>query len=270
MEAARVAAIRGHEVILYEKEPKLGGLLPLAALVKGLEIEDLPALVRYLKVQITKLGVKIRLGQEVNPSVIEEIKPDVVILAAGGIPAVPDIPGINRRNVVSSADLHRRLKKYLRFFSPKVIRWLTKFWMPIGKRVVVIGGQLHGCEIAEFLIMRGRKVTIVDTADTMGEGLMEELKWLFFRWLDKRGATTMTGVKYVEITDKGLTIITKEGKRQTIEADTILPAIPLAPNAELMKALEDKVPEIYAIGDCSEPRLIIDAIADGYRIARAL
>ena len=66
MEAARVAALRGHEVILYEREHKLGGLLPLAALVKGLEIEDLVALVRYLKTQITKLGVKIRLGKEVN------------------------------------------------------------------------------------------------------------------------------------------------------------------------------------------------------------
>ena len=76
----------------------------------------------------------------------------------------------------------------------------------------------------------------------------------------------MTGVKYVEITDKGLTIVTKEGERQTIEADTILPAVPFSPNTELFKAMEGKVPEIYAIGDCSEPRLIIDAIADGYRI----
>ena len=78
LEAARVAALRGHEVILFEKSSKLGGLLPLAALVKGLEIEDLPAIVRYLKRQITKLGVKTRLGKEVTPSVIEEIKPDVV------------------------------------------------------------------------------------------------------------------------------------------------------------------------------------------------
>ena len=80
----------------------------------------------------------------------------------------------------------------------------------------------------------------------------------------------MTGVKYEEITDKGLTIITKEGKRQTIEADTIVPAMPLTPNTELLKTLEGKVPEIYAIGDCREPRLIIDAIADGSRIARAI
>jgi 2,4-dienoyl-CoA reductase (NADPH2) len=74
MEAARVAALRGHEVILYEKSHALGGLLPLASLVKGLEIEDLPALVRYLKGQIRRLGVKTELGKEVDASIVKEIK----------------------------------------------------------------------------------------------------------------------------------------------------------------------------------------------------
>jgi 2,4-dienoyl-CoA reductase (NADPH2) len=270
MEAARVAALRGHDVTLYEKSNKLGGLLPIAALVKGTEIEDLPAIVRYLKRQTTKLGVKIKLGKEVNLSVIEEIKPDVVILAAGGIPTIPEIAGINRRNVVSSADLHRKLRFYLRFFRPKALRWLTRFWMPIGKRVVIIGGRIQGCELGEFLTKRGRKVTIVDTTEALGEGMVDFQFFQLSIWFRKKGVTMMGGVQYVEITDKGLTIITKEGNRQTIEADTIVPAVPLAPNTGLLKSLERKVPETYAIGDCSEPRLIADAIADGSRIARAI
>jgi 2,4-dienoyl-CoA reductase (NADPH2) len=270
MEAARVAALRGHEVMLYEREPKLGGLLPMAAVVKGLEIEDLPALVRYLKRQITKLGVKIRLGKEVNPSLIEEIKPDAVILAAGGIPALPDIPGINGRNVVNGTQLHHSLRNYLRFLGPRVLRWLTKLWMPLGKRVVIIGGDIQGCELAEFLVKRGRKVTIVATAEEMGEGLVDNTKTRLLWWLSERGVSMMTGVRYEEITDKGLTVITKEGKRQTIAADTIVPAIPLNPNNELLKSLEGKVPEIHAIGDCMEPGLIIDAIADGSRIAHTI
>jgi 2,4-dienoyl-CoA reductase (NADPH2) len=270
MEAARVAALRGHEVILYEREPKLGGVLPMAAVVKGLEIEDLPALVRYLKRQITKLGVKIRLGKEVSPSVVEEIKPDVVILATGGIPTLPDIPGINRRNVVSATKLHHSLKIYLRFLGPRFLRWLTKFWMPLGKNVVIIGGAIQGCELAEFLVKRDRKVTIVDTAEEVGEGLVRERKARLLWWLFKRGVAMMTEVKYEEITDKGLTITTKEGKRQTIAADSIVPAIPLTPNTELIKSLEGKAPEIYPIGDCREPRLTIDAIADGSRIAHAI
>jgi 2,4-dienoyl-CoA reductase (NADPH2) len=270
MEAARVVALRGHEVILYEKEHKLGGLLPLAAVVKGTEIEDLPALVRYLKRQIIKLGVKIRLGKEINPSVIEKTKPDVVILATGGIPTLPDIPGINSRSVLSSTNLHRSLKIYLRFLGPRVLRWLTKFWMPLGKNVVIIGGAIQGCELAEFLVKRGRKVTIVDTAEEMGEGLVGNTKTRLLWWFSKKGVTMMTGVKYEEITDKGLTIITKEGKRQTIPANTIVPAIPLTPNSELLKSLEGKAPEIYPIGDCKEPQLILDAIADGSRIAHVI
>lgn len=270
IEAARVAALRGHEVILYEKEPKLGGLLPLAGVVKGLEIEDLPALIRYLKTQITKLGVKIVLGKEANLSLIEQIKPDVVILATGGIPAVPKIPGVDRRNVVNSRDLHQRLKIYLRFLPPGVLRWLTRFWMPLGKRVVIIGGAIHGCELAEFLVKRGRKVTIVDTTEALGDGLAGQTKVRLFKWLTKKGVIMMTGVKYEEINDEGITIITKEGKRHIIEADTIVPAMPLTANTELLKSLEGKAPEIYAIGDCREPHLIIDAIADAYRIAHTI
>jgi 2,4-dienoyl-CoA reductase (NADPH2) len=267
MEAARVAALRGHEVVLYEKTHKLGGLLPLAALVKGLEIEDLPAIVRYLKRQITNLGVKIRLGKEVDVSVIRDVRPDVVILATGGIIAVPNISGINRHNVISTLKLHHNLKNYLRFFGPRLLRWLTKFWLPIGKKVVVIGGGLHGCEVAEFLVKRGRKVTITDTAKEIGDGVYSHKLPRLLYWFRQKGVTIMTQVEYEEITDKGLTIITKEGKRQTIEADSILYAMPLAPNTELLKSLDGKVPEIYSIGDCREPLLITDAIADGWQIA---
>lgn len=271
MEAARVEALRGHDVTLYEKLHKLGGLLPMAAMVKGTEIEDLPAIVRYLKRQITGLGVKIKLGKEVSLSTIEEIKPDVVVLATGGIPALPAIPGIYKRNVIGNAALHSRLKFLLRFLRPKTLRWLTRFYLPIGKRVVVIGGGIQGCELAEFLARRGRKVTIVEKADTLGEGMVDVIMAYLFTWFRQKGVTMLSGVKeYVEITDKGLTLITSEGERQTIEADSIVPALPLMPDTELLESLEGKVPEIHAVGDCREPLLIVDAVADGSRTARAI
>jgi 2,4-dienoyl-CoA reductase (NADPH2) len=271
METAMVAALRGHEVILYEKGHKLGGSMPLAAMVKGFDREDILSLVSYYKTQLAKLGVDIRLGKEVNRAVIEEVKPDVLIIAAGGVHNVPEIPGINRRNVVTSRTLHQRLKSLLRFFSPRVLRWLTKFYLPLGKRVVIMGGNIQGCQTAEFLVKRGRKVTIVDTAKEIGDGLLETfVKSHLLTWLDKKGVAMMPGVKYEEITDKGLTITTKEGKKQTIEADTIVTALPLLPNTELLKSLDGIVPEVYAIGDCREPHLIVDAIAEGSRIARAI
>jgi 2,4-dienoyl-CoA reductase (NADPH2) len=270
MEAARVAALRGHEVTLYEKEQKLGGSLLLAAIVKGFDREDILGLVRYLETQMTKLGVDIRLGQEVSKSVIEGIKPDVLIIAAGGIHDVPDLPGINKRYVVTSKALHRQLKGYMRFISPRLLRSLTKVWMPIGKRVVIMGGSIQGCQTAEFLVKRGRKVAIVDTAEEIGEGLLGTyIKPHLLNWLDEKGVAMLPGVKYEEITDQGLTITTKEGKRQTIEADTIVTALPLLPNTELLEELDGIVPEVYAIGDCKDPHLVVDAIADGSRIARA-
>lgn len=266
MEAARVAALRGHDVTLVEKSSKAGGLIPLAAMVKGLEIEDLPAIVRYLKGQVAKLGVTIKLGAEATPSMIEEMKPDAVIIATGGIPVVPRIPGIDTRKVVKNSDLHRMLKFFMKFTGPKTLRALTRLWMPLGKRVVIIGGGIQGCELAEFLVKRGRRVTIVDEAEELGEGMIEHLKLQLFWWFREKGVIMMPGVKPVAVTEKGLIVHTKQGYNRTIEADSVVPAIPMKPNTALLESLKGKVPEAYAIGDCSNPGLIADAIADGWRV----
>jgi hypothetical protein len=91
------------------------------------------------------------------------------------------------------------------------------------------------------------------------------------KWFAKNGVTLISGVKeYVEITDKGLIIITNDSKKQTIEADSIVTALPLTPNNELLGGLKSKVPEVYDIGDCREPLLIADAIGTGLRTAREI
>jgi len=271
MEAARVAARRGHDVTLYEKSTRLGGLLPLAALVKGTELEDLPAMVRYLKRQIKKLGVNVKTGQEVDADAIIAARPDAVVLASGGLPAAPEIPGIDRPGVVSSAALHRRLKSLLRFLPPGLLRWLTKIWMPVGKRVVIIGGGLHGCELAEFLTRRGRRVTVVAAAgENLGEGMVDVLMAYLFRWFQEKGVTLVSGVKEMEVTAAGLEIVTADGERQVIPADTVIPTLPLRPNMNLYASLKGKVPELYAVGDCREPLLIADAIGTGLRTARTI
>ena len=266
MEAARTAALRGHEVTLYEKEPGLGGLLPVAAVVKGSELEDLPSIIGYLARQLKKLGVKVNLGTEFTLSSLEKARPDVVVLATGGIAALPEIKGIDNRKVIGGAGLHRRLKTYSRLLGPNALRWLTGFWMPVGKRVVIIGGGIQGCELGEFLARRGRQVTIVDKAEVLGSGMVDVLQAHLFMWFEKKGVRLVSGVKeYVEITDKGLTIVNRQGERETLEADSIIPALPLKPNLGLLKDLEGKVPEVYAVGDCKEPLLIVDAIGTGAR-----
>jgi 2,4-dienoyl-CoA reductase (NADPH2) len=271
MEAARVAALRGHEVTLYEKEPRLGGLLNLAAIVKYGKSQDFEDMVRYLKTQITKLGVNIKLGKAFDSSAISETKPDVVLVAAGGIPVMPEIPGIQSRNVISTSKLHGMLKFFLRFLSPGILRTLTKLWMPVGKRVVILGGGLHGCELTEFLVKRGRKVTMMDTAETLEDKRIAGVNNRhFFEWTEKKGVTLLTGVTYEGITGKGITIITREGNRQTIEADTIIPIAGMAPNDGLYKSLKGKFSDVVPIGDCASYGLTMEAVASGYRVARRI
>jgi 2,4-dienoyl-CoA reductase (NADPH2) len=269
MEAARVAALRGHKVTIYEKSSKLGGLLPLASMLKDIETDELLALIKYLDRQMRKAGVTIKLNSEVTSALITELKPDVVILAAGGIDSTIDVPGINGRNVVTGAKLHGQLKFYSRFFGPKALAKMTKVWMPIGKRVVVIGGTIHGCELAEFLIKRGRKVTIIHNGTEIGEGMTGDDQFQFLRWIAEKDAVVITGATIDKITDKGLSIKVG-GKEQTIAADTIALALPLQSNPVLLKQLEGKLTEIYAIGDCNEPHLIADAIAGGSRIGHSI
>ena len=105
-----IGACKTRPDFLYEKEQRLGGAMLLAAMVKGFDREDILGFVSYLETQIAKLGVDIRSGQEVDKSVVEEVKPDVLVIAVGGSHNAPDLPGINKRHVITSKSLHRRLK----------------------------------------------------------------------------------------------------------------------------------------------------------------
>jgi 2,4-dienoyl-CoA reductase (NADPH2) len=264
MQTARIAAMRGHDVTLFEKGPYLGGSLPLAAMVKGFDVEDLPSLIRFFKGQIKKLGVNVRLSKEFTPLDIDEIKPDVVVLALGGTPTLPEVPGINGRNVTKSADLYGILRFFIRFLGPKLLRSLTKIWMPIGKDVVIIGGAIQGCQLGEFLTKRGRKVAIVDTEKELGKWLVPERKTRLFYWLKKKGVTLMGGVKLEKITPEGLRVSIKDDTTDLLRADKIIPALPLSPNLELMDKLKGKASEIYTVGDCANPGIIPDATAAGW------
>jgi 2,4-dienoyl-CoA reductase (NADPH2) len=269
MEMARISALRGHDVILYEKEQKLGGLLSLAALIKGTELEDIPAIGKYLERQIHRLGVKVKTGTHFSLELAKEIKPDVVILANGALTVTPEIKGIKSKIVMTTEALHQRSKLFLNLFGPKLLSRLSKLWLPVGKNVVIVGGLIYGCETAEFLVKRGRKVTIVEESDQLGTGILESHRPKLLAWLAKKGTKTYTGVKFEEITDKGM-IISKDGQKQLLEADTVLITVPPKANTELLEELKALVPEVYRIGDSKEPRLIVDAVADGSRIGRSI
>lgn len=169
-------------------------------------------MIRYFKGQIAKLGVVTEVEKEVDPSAIEEMRPDVVILAVGGDPSVPDIPGIDNAKVIDSSRMHGKLKTALRFLGPKSLERFTRLWMPVGKRIVIIGGAMQGCQLAEFLVKRGKQVTLVDEAEKLGKDLLAEDPFRLFPWFEEKGVTMLAQVKYEEITDEGLVVTTKEGK----------------------------------------------------------
>ncbi len=271
MEAAQVASLRGHRVTLYEREGKLGGLLPLASMIKGTEIEDLPLISRYLERQVRNAGVRVCCGTAATAALLEREKPDAVIIAGGGLPAVPNLPGIDKPRVVSTEALHRQSKFFMRIFGPRLLRWLSRFYLPIGKRVIIVGGSIQGCETAEFLVKLGRKVTVLEPSDEMGAGIPSFYRPRLLWWLAKNGAFLLAGVTITEIKDGGIAIITKEGERKELKADTVMAVIPPAPNRLLFEALQGKVPEVYLIGDAKEEsQFILGAVSDGAEIARRI
>ena len=242
----------------------------MAALIKGTKIEDLPALVNYFEIQLRKLGVRVELKQEFTPEMARVLKPEVVVVAIGGQPATPTIPGIDRRNVLTGRALTRKATPYLRFLGPTLLGWITRFCLPLGKRIVVIGGLLQGCQMAAFLVTRGRRVTIVEASDQPGEGIPTAMKPRLLDWLADKGVAILTGAECREITHEGIIVRTKDGTVKSVIADTVITALPFASNPALAKALEGVVPEVYPIGDCSEPRSILHAIADGSRVGHSI
>ncbi|MCK4723557.1 MAG: FAD-dependent oxidoreductase, partial [Dehalococcoidia bacterium] len=146
MEAARVASLRGHKVTLWEKGPRLGGQLIQAAIPP--HKDRIGALTAYLQTQLKKLDVKMELGKEVTAAMIERFEPEAVVLAVGARPLVPDISGLDRAHVVQAGDV----------LEGKV---------EVGNKVVVVGGELVGCETAEFLAEKGKEVTVTRRSPEM-------------------------------------------------------------------------------------------------------
>ena len=244
MGAARVAALRGHKVVLFERESRLGGQLPIAAaLPEKWAISDLQA---YLVRQVEKAGVEVRLNSEATAAAVIEGNPDAVILATGSTPFVPDIPGISGDNVVLAEDVLARRRE-------------------VGDTVAIIGGGLVACDAALFLAEQGKRVTMTEILPVIVENEIPSHRLHFLTNLVARGVAMLTSVKYERVTPKGLDIIDKEGNRRVIEADTVVLAAGSRPNSGLARELEGRV-RVCSVGDCVEPRLIMEAINEGARM----
>lgn len=248
LEAALLAALRGHEVTLWEKGRRLGGQLYYAAIPPYKE--TLKPLLDYLVRQVHAAGAKVELGREATPEAVRRLRPQAVVVATGAIPIVPYIPGIATGRVYSALEV------------------LGGEEDP-GGRVAVIGGELVGCEVAEFLLQRGKSVTLMRRGPRMAAGMESSRGLSTIERLTHKGARLLPGVTYRQITDDGIEVGLPDGTRETILADSVVLAAGARSDSGLYHALAGEFPT-YIAGDAVAPRGIREAIWEGTAIGRDL
>ena len=279
LEAARVAAIRGHEVILCEKNRQVGGLTLLGAIHN----EQIGAFTEWMESQIKSLPIDVRLQTEVTPALVDKIKPDVVILALGGKFQKPNVPGISLGNVFSSQDLLNMMngqptnKGFLfnsvmslgrRAINAGTVRTVLSTNTVIKKNVASLGGQFAGTSLALFMAEKGKKVTVIEESDSYGEGMELNVLTLVKEEIEKGNVKIMTSTRVKEITDKGVVVIDSQGKESLVDVDSVIIAMDLAPtDSKLAEELKGKVKEVYQIGDAGGFGRIKQAMHDGFTTA---
>lgn len=269
MEAARVASLRGHSVILYEKNSYLGGKLPLATMIKGTDFENIPSITDYLTEQLHKSSVKIHLKTEVSEEILLQEKPDVIILATGGQYQLPqNLPGIHNSNVSGVVSLSKIAELPLKLFGPKAINKLSEYILPgIGKNIIILGGQIEGLQAALFLKKRGKQVTILEENNYTGKRIPPRYLRRTNAWLEQQGVKILTNVTYQEITKRGISIINANHVEEFIEGDIMVLQSPQE-NTTLIDAAKQITAQVYRIGAANgtEHSLMVHAIKEGREI----
>ncbi len=249
LEAARVAAARGHKVTLYEENGELGGQWLLAA--KPPHKEDHLLLLRYLVEQLDGLGVERKCGVKVTAAMVEEAQPDVVLVATGAKPMVPPVPGVDREEVVTA--------------------WDVLGGGEVGRRVLVVGGGLTGLETAEFLAEQGKEIVLVEMLKRVGADMGGTVRWHLMNRTKNLNIKTFVSTQIKEICPRGVVVVSRNGAEETLDAfDTIVLACGVRPKDELSKQIQGKVQEVHVIGDAAKARRGLEAIRSGSEMGRKL
>ncbi|MFI2230131.1 oxidoreductase [Nocardia testacea] len=285
LEAARVAAERGHRVTVLDRSDRLGGTLWFS----GLTTPDNQRLLEWLTIQVERLGIDVRLKSEATVSSIAALNPDAVIVATGAVrgrPAVPggDLPHVHtgdtlRALLTGTGDVGR-VSPLLRIIaglgklsgitkSPAAIRAVTRRYLPIGKNIVVIGGSLVGLELAEFLAERGRNVTLLEEGRQLGVPMAMPRRWTAVRHAGEAGVRLHRGATVLRIT--GTHVEFRIGEQMSsAPADMVVVASDVSARAPLAEALVGTVPEIHVVGDAAKVDYIQGAIHSAWEVATEL
>jgi len=246
MEAARVAALRGHRVALYERETHLGGMLNVAAVPPGKE--KLNWITEYFAHELPRLGVEIHLGEAMDAERVRALNPDVVIVATGSEPAIPDIPGVDGPNVLVAQELLARRMCFT------------------GQRFALVGGGMLGLETAAYLAAQGNAVAVLKRYETIGRSIEPLYRDHLLRDLKEHGVEIITRVEVKAIQAEGVLVRDQTGEERVVPADRVVLARGAKPADKLVQELRDFNPLV--IGDAVQPRKIINAISEGFVTAQ--
>jgi NADPH-dependent 2,4-dienoyl-CoA reductase/sulfur reductase-like enzyme len=253
LEAARVAALRGHRVTLFEREAEVGGQVLIAA--RAPARADYAGIVRFLARQVEKLGVARRLGVEATVDLVLAERPDAVIVATGSHPWVPPLPGLDGKHVVTDRDV--LLER-----------------AAVGDRVVLVD-DVHtqaGLSTADFLLDRGKRVEVVSRLFHPGQDIgITSIVPLYTR-LFAQGVTLTPHTELVAVEGSAVVVANAyTGEERRLEGvDTVVLSMGSRSTDALYRALRGRVPVLHAVGDCVAPRGVHHALLEGTRAARSL
>jgi 2,4-dienoyl-CoA reductase-like NADH-dependent reductase (Old Yellow Enzyme family)/thioredoxin reductase len=250
MECARVLKMRGHEVSLKEKEGHLGGQAWIAC-IPAPKTEIRPFL-DFLEEDLRRLGVQIELGHTVLSQDIDRMKSDAIVLAVGALPLIPNIPGIQGEKIKTSFEV------------------LKKEGEGLGERIVVIGGGEIGCEVAEYLEEKRKKVTIIEQMEEISLSLEPYSRRFFMERISRTTIEIRTRQKMTKIQGNRVYLVDPEGKTSSLEFDHAVLCMGTVANQTFTGALSGSNVENYSIGDCVNPKNIYQAISEGARIGRKI
>ena len=249
MNVAWVAAKRGHDVHLFEKQPTLGGQLLLGSVTDYKK--ELRSLIKFQKRRIEKFGVKCFLNREVTLNTVKEENPDVVIVATGSLPSLPPIEGLDKDIVIPFAEV-------------------LNGDLPAQRKTVVIGGGPTGCEVAHHLSQNGCQVIIVEMLPKIGKPLESITKKVLLKQLHTNNVKILTECRLSSVKDNGVVVTGKDGKERFIEAERVIITIGNRPDSRLYDQITPLGYETHQIGDCLEPRSAKAAIYEGAVLGRAI
>ncbi|MGE2815615.1 FAD-dependent oxidoreductase [Mycobacterium heidelbergense] len=274
LEAARVAAERGHRVQLFERGGQLGGALRWASV---LHPENQPFL-HYLRDEVKSSTTKVVLRHIVSAEEVVAQAPEAVIVATGGHVAVPAIPGADLPHVRTGPGLRAFLDGQLfagwrqRLVRPTAVRLASRAWMPVGRRVAIVGGDLVALELAEFLASRGRLVSVLEAGKDIAPEVGNKRKTEHMDRLDRLGVTVHVRAAVERITTTAVVFTPAGGTRRQLPADSVVLAGTVEPDTTLFDRLVAAMPgaDVHAAGDCSGLGLIRKATEEGARAACAI